>query len=112
MKLCQILQQIVPFFRMLYNGSLFCMINALTDARHFDGEIGRRLAEIDDDIRKAENVLRHDISFRGLLRLYPPSSASPVQQRCPQSCRHPHRTDGQHRADGGNGGRRLLTYPR
>lgn len=42
--------------------------NALTDARHSDEEIERRLAEIDDDIRKAEDVLRHDLSFRGLLR--------------------------------------------
>ncbi len=29
-------------------------LNALTDARHSDEEIGRPLAEIDEDIRKAE----------------------------------------------------------
>lgn len=27
-----------------------------------------RLAEIDEEIRKAEDVLVHDLSFRGLLR--------------------------------------------
>lgn len=43
-------------------------LNTLTDARHSDEEIERRLTEIDDDIRKAEDVLRHDLSFRGLLR--------------------------------------------
>lgn len=43
-------------------------LNALTDARHTDEEIKRRLAEIDEDIRKAEDVLIHDLSFRGLLR--------------------------------------------
>ncbi len=57
---------------MLNNGMEFCKaqmkLNALTDARHSDEEIERRLAEIDDDIRKAEDVLVHDLSFRGLLR--------------------------------------------
>lgn len=43
-------------------------INALTDARHSDEEIGRPLAEIDDDIRKVEDLLPHDLSFRVLLR--------------------------------------------
>ncbi len=57
---------------MLNNGMEFCKaqmkLNALTDARHSDEEIGRPLAEIDEDIRKAEDVLVHDLSFRGLLR--------------------------------------------
>lgn len=56
----------------LQNGLEFCKaqmkLNALTDARHSDEEIERRLAEIDEDIRKAEDVLIHDLSFRGLLR--------------------------------------------
>lgn len=56
----------------MQNGLKFCKpqmkINALTDARHSDEEIGRRLSEIDDDIRKAEALLRHNLSFRGLLR--------------------------------------------
>ena len=43
-------------------------LNALADARHSDEEIERRLTEIDEDIRKAEDLLRHDLSFRGLLR--------------------------------------------
>ena len=43
-------------------------LNALTDARHSDEEIECRLTEIDEDIRKAEDVLRHDPSFRALLR--------------------------------------------
>ena len=42
--------------------------NALTDARHSDEEIGRPLAEIDEEIRKAEALLRHNLSSRGLLR--------------------------------------------
>ncbi|MBR3558415.1 MAG: hypothetical protein IKN78_06045 [Bacteroidales bacterium] len=57
---------------MIFLDLLFCKaqmkLNALTDARHSDEEIERRLAEIDDDIRKAEDVLVHDLSFRGLLR--------------------------------------------
>ncbi len=57
---------------MLNNGMEFCKaqmkLNALTDARHSDEEIGRPLAEIDEDIRKAEDVLVHDLSFRGMLR--------------------------------------------
>ena len=57
---------------MLHNGLEFCKaqmkLNALTDARHSDEVIERRLTEIDDDIRKAEDVLVHDLSFRGLLR--------------------------------------------
>lgn len=56
----------------LHNGLEFCKaqmkLNALTDARHSDEEIERRLAEIDDDIRKAADVIVHDLSFRGLLR--------------------------------------------
>ncbi|MBO7494247.1 MAG: hypothetical protein J6T87_08900 [Bacteroidales bacterium] len=56
----------------MQNGLKFCnpqmKQNALTDARHSDEEIGRPLAEIDDDIRKAEALLRHALSFRGLLR--------------------------------------------
>lgn len=56
----------------LHNGLEFCKaqmkLNALTDACHSDEEIERRLAEIDDDIRKAEDVLVHDLSFRGPLR--------------------------------------------
>ena len=43
-------------------------LNALTDARHSDEEIGRPLAEIDEEIRKAEALLRHNLSFRRLLR--------------------------------------------
>ena len=57
---------------MLNNGLEFCKAqmkqNALTDARHSDEEIEHRLAEIDDDIRKAEALLRHNLSSRGLLR--------------------------------------------
>ena len=57
---------------MLHNGLEFCKAqmkrNALTDARHSDEEIGRRLSEIDDDIRKAEALLRHNLSSRRLLR--------------------------------------------
>ena len=57
---------------MLNNGLEFCKVqmkqNALTDARHSDEEIGRPFAEIDDDIRKAEALLRHNLSFRDLLR--------------------------------------------
>ena len=41
------------------DSSNFCII---------DEEIERCLAEIDDDIRKAEEVLVHDLSFLGLLR--------------------------------------------
>lgn len=43
-------------------------LNALTDARHSDEEIDRRLDEIDADIRKSRDILHHDLSFRGLLR--------------------------------------------
>lgn len=43
-------------------------LNALTDARHSDEEIERRLAEIDEDIRNAEALLRHILPFRRLLR--------------------------------------------
>ena len=50
--------------------------NALTDARYSDEEIGRPLAEIDEEIRKAEALLLHDLSFRGLLRPCPPSRTS------------------------------------
>ena len=57
---------------MSHNGLEFCKAqmkqNALTDARHSDEEIGRPLAEIDEDIHKAEALLRHNLSFRGLLR--------------------------------------------
>ena len=57
---------------MLNNGLEFCKsqkkLNALTDARHSDEEIDHRLTEIDEDIRKAEALLRHNLSFRGLLR--------------------------------------------
>jgi len=57
---------------MLNNGLEFCKaqmkLNALTDARHSDEEIERRLTEIDEDIRKAEDILLHDLSFRRLLR--------------------------------------------
>ena len=57
---------------MLNNGLEFCKaqmkLNALTDARHSDEEIERRLTEIDEDIRKAEDLLLHDLSFRRLLR--------------------------------------------
>lgn len=57
---------------MLNNGLEFCKAqmkqNALTDARHSDEEIGCPLAEIYDDIRKAEALLRHNLSFRALLR--------------------------------------------
>ena len=57
---------------MLNNGLEFCKAqmkqNALTDARHSDEEIERRLTEIDEDIRKAEDLLLHDLSFRGLPR--------------------------------------------
>ena len=56
----------------LQNGLKFCKPqmkqNALTDARHSDEEIGRPLAEIDEEIRKAEALLRHNLSSRGLLR--------------------------------------------
>jgi len=57
---------------MIFLDLLFCKPqmkqNALTDARHSDEEIERRLTEIDEDIRKAEDLLLHDLSFRGLLR--------------------------------------------
>ena len=43
-------------------------LNALTDARHSEAEIEHRFAEIDEDIRKAEDVLIHDLSFRRPLR--------------------------------------------
>lgn len=56
----------------MQNGLKFCKPqkkqNALTDARHSDEEIGRPLAEIDEEIRKAEALLRHNLSFRGPLR--------------------------------------------
>ena len=59
-----------PIF--FHNDIEFCKaqmkLNALADARHSDEEIEHRLAEIDEDIRKAEDVLIHDLSFRGLLR--------------------------------------------
>lgn len=45
------------------------MISAFTFSCHNDEEIERRLAEIDDDdIRKAEDVLLHDLSSRSQLR--------------------------------------------
>ena len=57
---------------MSHNGLEFCKaqmkLNALADARHSDEEIKCRPAEIDEDIRKAEDVLCHDLSFRRLLR--------------------------------------------
>ena len=57
---------------MIFLDLLFCKAqmkqNALTDARHSDEEIGRPLAEIDEDIRKARAVLHHVSSFRVLLR--------------------------------------------
>ena len=57
---------------MLNNGLEFCKAqmkqNALTDARHSDEEIGRPLAEIDEDIRKTEALLRYALSFRRPLR--------------------------------------------
>lgn len=57
---------------MIFLDLLFCKaqmkLNALTDARHSDEEIEHRLAEINEDIRKAEALLRHNLSFRGLLR--------------------------------------------
>jgi hypothetical protein len=43
-------------------------LNAFNSQDHSDEEIERRLAVIDDDIRKAEALLRHDLSFRVLLR--------------------------------------------
>ena len=80
-------------------------INALTDARHSDEEIGRPLAEIDDDIRKAEAP-----PSRSLLSSPAPSVTAvtrlPVPRRPqPPRFRHPHRADGQHGAGGGDGGR-------
>ena len=42
-------------------------LNAFNSQHHSDEEIERRLTEIDEDIRKAEAVLVHDPSFRGLL---------------------------------------------
>ena len=57
---------------MIFLDLLFCKaqmkLNALTDARHSDEEIEHRLAEINEDIRKAEALLRHNLSFRALLR--------------------------------------------
>ena len=57
---------------MLNNGLEFCKAqmkqNALTDARHSDEETAHRLRQIDTDIRHVEDVLCHDLSFRGLLR--------------------------------------------
>ena len=59
-----------PIF--FHNDIEFCKAqmkqNALTDARHSDEEIERRLTEIDEDIHKAEAHLRHDLSSRRLLR--------------------------------------------
>lgn len=63
-----------------YNGLEFCnaqkKLNALIDARHSDEEIERPIAEIDDDIRKVEDLLLHDLTFRDLLRPCPPSRTS------------------------------------
>ena len=43
-------------------------MEALTGLERMQERTHHRFAEIDDDIRKAEEVLRHDLSFRGLLR--------------------------------------------
>ena len=57
---------------MIFLDLLFCKaqmkLNALTDTRHSDEEIERRLAEIDEDIRNAEALLRHILPFRRQLR--------------------------------------------
>ena len=43
-------------------------MEALTGLGGMQERTHHRPAEIDDDIRKTEDVLRHDLSFRGLLR--------------------------------------------
>ena len=71
------------------------MQNALTDARHSDEEIGRPLAEIDEEIRKVKDFL----APRSLLP-WPALSVTsvthlPVPHRLhPPRLRHPHRSDG------------------
>jgi len=82
---------------MIFLDLLFCKAqmkqNALTDARHSDEEIGRPLAEIDEDIRKTEAC-----SVRNR-RHAPPC----LHRRQPPRLRHPHRADGLHGAGGGDG---------
>ena len=57
---------------MIFLDLLFCnaqkKLNTLADAHHSDEEIDHRLTEIDDDLRNAEDVLLHNLSFRALLR--------------------------------------------
>ena len=43
-------------------------MEALTGLGGMQEQTNRRFAEIDDDIRKTEALLRHDLSFRHLLR--------------------------------------------
>jgi hypothetical protein len=51
-------------------------MEALTGLGRMRERTYHRPAEIDDDIRKAEALLRHNLSFRGLLRPSPPSRTS------------------------------------
>lgn len=99
---------------MLFLDLLFCKVqmklNALTDARHSDEEIGRRLSEIDDDIRKAEAP-----PSRSLLPCPAPSVTAvtrlPVPHRLhPPRLLHPHQADGQ-RGAGGDVGERGVPIP-
>lgn len=57
---------------MLNNGLEFCKarmkLNALTDDRHSDEEIERRLRQIDTDLRHVEEAQWNDLFFRALLR--------------------------------------------
>ena len=56
---------------MLHNGLEFCKalmkLNVITNTNHTDDEIEHRLAQIYIDIRNIEEILHHDLSFRGLL---------------------------------------------
>lgn len=44
-------------------------LNVLYDGTHSDDEKELRLHQIDSDIHKAEEIVKHDLEYRGLLIL-------------------------------------------
>ena len=79
-------------------------LNALTDARHSDEEIERRLAEIDENIRKAKDIFVQQSHLPGPAPSVTAVTRLPVLRRHhPPRLRHPHRADGLHGAGGGTG---------
>lgn len=55
----------------IYNGLQYIKakmkLNVLYDSTHSDDEKELRLFQIDSDIHKAEEIVKHDLEYRGLL---------------------------------------------